>query len=147
MEITAIKSWLLRPTHHLTGLPCGCPSKQGYKSQGCSINKRDEGAEGQERLGVSTEVTRESHKGCSNQKLQSLPNKAPTMALPATASLCVWWGFTAPNQSSHCQNHSLALSKLEQQCHKMRVVTGKTHYVLSSQKHSSGSGVTTIKGL
>lgn len=58
MKITAIKSWLLRPAHHLTkGLQCGCPSKQeDYNSQGCSTNKRDEGA-GQERLIFSTEVT------------------------------------------------------------------------------------------
>lgn len=59
MEITAIESWLLRPTHHLTkGLQCGCPSKQdNCKSHGCSINERDEAAGGQEGLVVSTEVT------------------------------------------------------------------------------------------
>lgn len=143
MKITAIKSWLLRPAHHLAkGLQCGCPSKQeDYNSQGCSTNKRDEGA-GQERLIFSTEVTWQSHKGWSNRKLQSLPNKAPTMTLPATASLSVWWGFKAPNQPSHCKNHSLALYS-----HKMKVVAGKTHYIPSSQKHSSGSGVTTVKGL
>lgn len=39
--------------------------------------------------------------------------------------LCVWWGFNAPNQPSHCKNHSLALPKMEQQSHKTRVVAGK----------------------
>lgn len=39
-------------------LQCGCPRKQeDYKSQGCSINNRDKGAEGQGRLVVSTGVT------------------------------------------------------------------------------------------
>lgn len=44
------------------GLQCGCPSKQeDYIVQVCIINKIDEGAEGQERLVVSTKVTGQSH--------------------------------------------------------------------------------------
>lgn len=89
-------------------LQCGCPSKEeDYKSQGWGSRT------GTEQV-VSTEVTWQSHKGWSNQKLQSLTNKASTMTLPAMVSLSVWWGFNAPNQPSHCKNHSLALSKLEQ---------------------------------
>lgn len=73
-EITVIKSWLLRPTH----LNCNVavPADKKTTNQRCSINKRDEGAEGQGMLVVSIEVTWQSHKGWSNQKLQSLPNEA-----------------------------------------------------------------------
>lgn len=60
--------------------------------------------------------------------------------------LCIWWGFNAPNQSSHYENDSLALPKVEQQCHKMRVVAGKKHHIPSSQKHSSGSVNTNYQG-
>ena len=73
---------MIYPPFDKRGLQCGCPSKQeDYIVQVHFINRTDEGAEGQKRLAVSTEVTQQSRKVWSNQKLQSLPNKASTITL------------------------------------------------------------------
>lgn len=142
MEITAIKSWLLRPTHLTIG---HCPSKQDHKSQGCCIN---EVREQKDRGGCLSlqKLHDKATKAGPSKSSSHYQIKHPQWPLLAMISLCVWWEFSAPNQSSHCENHSLALSKPEH-CHKMRVMARKTHSTPSSQKNSSGSGITTMNGL